>query len=80
MKTKRKLFKKKMVSLEEKVRCGDKVLTVEGLAILMRRVTVSAIVEVKWRLSRWVRNSNGSFKLHVPYLERNERSGGRWKG
>ena len=69
-----------MVSVEETVRCGDRLLTVEGLKILVRRVLVSAIMEVKWRLSRWVRNSNGNFKLRIPYFEKNERWGGRWKG
>lgn len=36
-----------MVSVKEEVRCGDRLLIAEGLEILLRRVTVSAVVEVK---------------------------------
>lgn len=35
-----------MVSVEEKVRCGDGLLTVEGSEVLVKRVTVSAIAEL----------------------------------
>lgn len=72
--------KRNMVSVEEQERCGDRLLTVEGLEILLQRVIENGIVEIKRTLSRWVRNSNGNFKLHIPYLERNKRWSGRWKG
>lgn len=51
MKQKGKLWKKNVVSVEEKVRCGDGLLTGEGLEVLGKRVTASATAEVKWRVS-----------------------------
>lgn len=69
VKRKRKLWKKNMVCVEEKVGCGNRLLPVEGLDTLVRKARVNAFVEVKWRLSRGERNSNGYFTLHIPCFE-----------